>query len=79
MAVLGGQSRAGEPFRIDVTDDGQGRDAMDMISVRRGAAAQDGADDDENDTSLCDQEDETAQMSLGRGNVKIHKEKATRL
>ncbi len=77
MAVLGGQSRAGQDFRIDVTDDGQGKDTMDMVSVRRGAAAQDG-DDDGTDTNLCDQEEETAEMSLGRGNVKIHKTKATR-
>lgn len=77
MAVLGGQSRAGEPLRIDVTDDGQGKDTMDMVSVRRGDEAQDGGDSG-TDTDLCDQEDETAQMSLGRGNVKIHKAKATR-
>lgn len=77
MAVLGGQSRAGEDFRIDVTDDGQGKDTMDMVSVRRGADARDGGGD-ETDTSLCDEEEETEQMMLGRGNVKIHKAKATR-
>lgn len=74
MAAIGGQSRDGEDFRIDVTDDGQGGDAMDMISVRRGEDARDGEDDGE-DTALCDAEDEMAEMSLGRGNVKIHKQK----
>jgi len=75
MAAIGGQSRTGEDFRIDVTDDGQGKDAMDMVTVRRGPEARDG-DDDNNDTLLCDEEDEVADMSLGRGNVKIHKTKA---
>ena len=81
MAAIGGQSRGGEDFRIDVTDDGQGRDAMDMVSVRRGDAARDGRDMEipgaPMDESLCDSEDEMADMSLGRGNVKIHKAKAT--
>lgn len=74
MAVLGGESRDGEAFRIDVTDDGQGNGSMDMLLVQRGAAALDGADDGQ-DTALCDQEEEAANMSLGRGNVKIHKAK----
>lgn len=76
MAVIGGTSREGEPFRIDVTDDGQGAHGNDMIVVRRGAAAQDGGDDDSGDTALCDSEDETADVALNRGNVKIHKAKA---
>jgi hypothetical protein len=73
FAVLGGKSRGGEDFRIEVTDDGQGGDTLDMISVRRGAAARDGEDQDENDSSLCDQESETDSLAFGRGNVKIHK------
>lgn len=76
MAVLGGQS-GDEDFRIDITDDGQGNDAMDMVMVRRGAEARDGDDDgdEDTDTSLCDQEEEAADTLLGRGNVKIHKAK----
>lgn len=76
MAVLGGQSRSGEDFRIDVTDNGQGGDSTDMISVRRDGAARDGADVDMGDNQLCDRENESANMMLGRGNVKIHKAKA---
>jgi hypothetical protein len=72
MAALGGYSRSGEPFRIDVTDNGQGGDATDLVMVRRGDDALDGGDDDQDDTMLCDEEDEVANAALGRGNVKIH-------
>ncbi|MCW2615853.1 MAG: hypothetical protein JWN08_2847 [Frankiales bacterium] len=44
MPAIGGTSRAGEDSWIDVTDDGQGGDAMDRVSVRRGAQARDGED-----------------------------------
>jgi hypothetical protein len=76
VAVLGGVSRAGEPFRFDVVDGGEGKDATDLIRVSRGAAAQDGADDDEDDTLLCDAEDESADTDFARGNVQVHKAKA---
>jgi hypothetical protein len=71
VAVFGGTLRDGTPFRVDVTDDGQGDKGSDLILVQTGSAAQDGADDNE-DTELCDQEDETA-LDLSRGNVTIHK------
>lgn len=73
MAVLGGLTRDGQPVRIDVIDNGEGRSSTDMIRLSRGAAAQDGGDDDEGDTSLCDVEDEAAETALGRGNVQVHK------
>lgn len=73
VGVIGGVSE-GIPFRIDVIDNGQGSaDDNDLIVVRQGAAAEDGADDDSDDTALCDNEDETADADLSRGNVKIHK------
>jgi hypothetical protein len=82
MAVIGGESRAGEPFRIDVTDNGQGGSEDDMVSVRRGAEAFDGSDPQDgmpgvsSDTALCDMEQEDADRLLGRGNVTIHKAKS---
>ncbi len=75
VAVLGGLTRDGEPVRIDVMDAGEGRSSTDLIRLSRGPAAQDGGDDDENDTSLCDPEDEEANTELGRGNVQVHKAK----
>jgi hypothetical protein len=73
VGVIGGTSN-GIPFRIDVIDNGQGSAAdNDLIVVRQGPAAQDGGDDDSSDTALCDDEDETADADLSRGNVKIHK------
>ena len=73
VAVFGGTLTDGTPFRVDVTDDGQGDKGSDLILVQTGSAAEDGADDGE-DTELCDQEDETA-LDLNRGNVTIHKTK----
>ena len=73
MAVLGGLTRDGEAVRIDVIDSGEGKGSTDMIRLSRGAAAQDGGDKDENDTSLCDVENEPVNMALGRGNVQVHK------
>ena len=76
VAVLGGYSRdTGEPFRFDVVDGGEGKDASDMIRLSRGAAAQDGGDDDSGDTMLCDPEDEKADTDFARGNVQVHKAK----
>jgi hypothetical protein len=76
VGVIGGESD-GVPFRIDVIDNGQGSNASnDLIVVRHGAAAQDGGDNDQNDTALCDDETETANADLSRGNVKIHKAKS---
>lgn len=78
VAVFGGELRDGTPFRVDVTDSGQGEMGMDMILVQMDEAAEDGADggptnsDSETDNELCDAEDETG-MSLSRGNVTIHK------
>ncbi|HWH27508.1 MAG TPA: hypothetical protein VNU26_00865 [Mycobacteriales bacterium] len=74
-AIIGGQSRLGEDFRIEVFDDGQGAGSADMIMVRRDADARDGGDEGEDD-NLCDIEEEDDGVALGRGNVKIHKEKA---
>lgn len=76
MAAIGGYSRSGEAFRIDVTDNGSGGGTNDMIVVRRGAAAQDGSDQDQDDTALCDEEAENADADLSRGNVTIHKAKS---
>lgn len=77
VGVIGGTSTDGVPFRIDVIDNGQGAAAEnDLIVVRQGDAAQDGGDDDSGDTALCDDEDETADADLSRGNVKIHKAKS---
>jgi hypothetical protein len=81
-AVIGGESRTGEPFRIDVTDNGQGGTEDDMVSVRRGDEAFDGSDllDGQpgatTDTALCDMENEDANRQLGRGNVTIHQAKS---
>jgi len=78
VGVIGGFSD-GVPFRIDVIDNGQGSAAEnDLIVVRQGDAAQDGGDDDSGDTALCDNEDETADADLSRGNVKIHKQAAAK-
>ena len=74
VAVFGGALRDGTPFRVDVTDSGQGNTSMDMILVQTGAAALDGGDSG-TDTDICDQEDED-RFDLGRGNVTIHKTKA---
>lgn len=81
VAVFGGVLRDGvTPFRVDVTDSGQGEMGMDMILVQMGPAAEDGADggpansDAGSDNELCDAEDETG-MALSRGNVTIHKAK----
>ena len=74
VAVLGGFTRTGEPVRIDVVDNGEGRSSTDMILLSRGAAAEDGADDG-SDTNLCDTEKEEASTELGRGNVQVHKAK----
>ncbi len=74
VAVFGGLLRDGvTPFRVDVTDDGQGNKGSDMILVQTGDAARDGSDDGE-DRDLCDQEDEDS-LDLSRGNVTIHKTK----
>ena len=60
-------------FVVDVVDDGQGKDTMDMISLRKGFVA----DEDDDDDTSCDPDDEfDGSASLGRGNVKIHKSKA---
>jgi hypothetical protein len=76
VGVIGGVSN-GIPFRIDVIDNGQGSAAdNDLIVVRHGEDAEDGADNDDGDTALCDDEDETADADLSRGNVTIHKAKA---
>jgi hypothetical protein len=79
VGVIGGTSTEGIPFRIDVIDNGSGKahddaNGTDLIVVRQGAAAQDGGDDG-TDTALCDDEDETADADLSRGNVTIHKAK----
>lgn len=71
-AVIGGHSRSGEPFRFDVVDGGEGKDAADMIRVSRGDAAMDGADQG-SDTALCDEEQESADTDVARGNVQVHK------
>jgi hypothetical protein len=73
VAVFGGALRDGTPFRVDVTDNGQGAQGSDMILVQTGDAALDG-DDDGEDTEICDQEDEES-LDLNRGNVTIHKTK----
>lgn len=75
-AVIGGKSRDGEDFRIEVTDGSATGSGGDSITVRRGAAALDGSDDGA-DAALCDQETEADTFALGRGNVKIHKNGAT--
>jgi hypothetical protein len=78
-AVVGGETRDGRPFRIDVIDNGQGGDAEDdLLRVSFDSEAEDGSDegDEDTDTSLCDMEKEDVTSDLGRGNVKIHKEKA---
>jgi hypothetical protein len=79
IAVMGGKATDGEPFRIDVSDTGEGGDVVDLILVRRGAEAYDGADNDDNqsnDQKLCDEEDEKPTLMFGRGNVQVHKAKA---
>ena len=79
FGVIGGYS--GEtPFRIDIIDNGSGKanddaNGTDMIVVRQGEDAEDG-NDQGSDTALCDNEDETADATLSRGNVTIHKAKA---
>ena len=61
-------------FVVDVVDDGQGQDAMDMVSLRHGYVP-DGNDADSDST--CDLDDDFQRNGgLGRGNVKIHKDKA---
>lgn len=75
MAVIGGTSRDGEPFRFDVIDGGEGKDASDMIRVSRGDEAEDG-DDNGSDSFLCDEEDEQAETDFARGNVQVHKAKS---
>lgn len=74
VAVFGGELRDGTPFRVDVTDEGQGAQGMDMILVQTGPAAQDGGDHGQ-DTELCDEESEES-FDLNRGNVTIHKAKS---
>lgn len=72
MAAFGGSLRDGTPFRVDVTDNGQGAMGMDMILVRMGPDAEDS--DGSGDTDLCDEGDRPDQLpALNRGNVKIHK------
>lgn len=73
MAVIGGMSKDGTtPYRIDVTDSGQGAKGMDMILVRKGAEIT----DDNGDGDLCDEDDRPGSLpALDRGNVTIHKAK----
>lgn len=76
-AVFGGTFRDGTPFRVDVTDDGQGDKGSDLILVQMGDAALDGGDAEEpgeTDNEICDAEEETG-LALNRGNVTIHKPK----
>lgn len=77
VAVLGGVTRAGDPVRIDVMDNGEGRTSTDLIRLSRDGDALDGGDegDEGTDESLCDPEDERADTELGRGNVQVHKAK----
>jgi hypothetical protein len=73
-AVIGGETRDGEAFRIDVTDNGAGGDGVDdNILVRFGPDAEG------DEAGLCDAEDQPEDdelLTLARGNVTIHKAKA---
>lgn len=70
MAVIGGESRDGVRYRIDVVDQGQGAQGMDMIMVSQG----DEIMDEDGDGNLCDPDDAPEELpALDRGNVKIHK------
>jgi hypothetical protein len=67
VAVFGGTLRDGTSFRVDVTDNGSGGDATDLILVRTG-------DEAEGDNAgLCDEDDQEDGADLSRGNVTIHK------
>lgn len=75
MAVIGGMAKDGvTPYRIDVTDSGQGAQGMDMILVSRGDEIMDR--DGDGDGGLCDPDDAPESLpALDRGNVTIHKQK----
>lgn len=74
MAAFGGTLRNGDVFRVDVTDAGQGKEAMDMILLRTFPKADRPARTGGN---VCDEDapDEDETFPLSRGNVKIHQEK----
>lgn len=61
LAVIGGETRSGDPFTLRVEDNGEPNQGLDMIEFET------------NSDFICGdgEEDDAPEMSLGRGNAKV--------